>query len=333
MKEFATALDRPIVLGAAAYRRKAEYLFNLLFGGAAPRLRSAESWIVSADGPVLGLPIAALVLPGGGGDSFSTLDYVVRRHRVSYVPSASVLVELTRRPLPKRATGPALVAFGDPERGDRSTMAGLHFIPGLVGFEPGALPGSREEVRRAAERVRPAKTFVGPAASEYRVKTELEVASARYLHFAAHGLPDESRPELSAILLAAGDASEDGLLQAWEISALSLECDLVVLSACRSALGREIPGEGFLGLTQAFLEAGARSVLATVRSVDDQATARLMDDLYAGLAGEQRPAEALAMAQRAALARGGLDAHPAGWAAFVLIGDSPSGERHPLVEP
>ena len=141
------------------------------------------------------------------------------------------------------------------------------------------------------------------------------LAGYRLVHFATHGILDADHPELSGLLLS------DGFLRAHEIYRLSLPADLVVLSACRTALGREMRGEGLVGLTRGFLHAGARGVLVSLWEVEDRATAELMRRFYRGMLKEGRPpAEALRHAQAALRREPGWEA-PYFWAGFVLQGD------------
>ena len=130
-------------------------------------------------------------------------------------------------------------------------------------------------------------------------------------------------PELSGLVLSMVDAAgrpRDGYVRAHEIAALELPAELVVLSACRTALGQEVRGEGLVGLTRSFFEAGARSLLVSLWSVDDRSTAELMRRFYRQLfAAGQPPAEALARAQAAMAADPAWQA-PYRWAGFVLQG-------------
>src|SRR4029453_12463142 len=152
-----------------------------------------------------------------------------------------------------------------------------------------------------------------------------EIASYRYLHFATHGLLDDARPELSGLVLTLVDEQgreQTGLLTVPDVLALRLRADLVVLSSCRSALGREVHGEGLLGLTRAFMYAGAPRVVASLWPVDDLATAELMKRFYAAVLG---PA---ALAPAAALRRAEGERRrqpqwraPYFWAAFQLQGE------------
>jgi CHAT domain-containing protein len=145
------------------------------------------------------------------------------------------------------------------------------------------------------------------------------------VHFATHGLIDSVHPELSGLVLSLVDRegrAQDGFLPAFEVFNLNLPADLVVLSACRTALGKDIRGEGLVGLTRAFMYAGTPRVVASLWKVDDSATAELMKRLYAGMLGPKRlrPAAALRAAQLG-LWRDKAWSAPYYWAAFVLQGE------------
>lgn len=146
----------------------------------------------------------------------------------------------------------------------------------------------------------------------------------RYVHFATHGILDTGYPELSGLVLSLLDRQglpENGFLRAHEIVDLRLAADLVVLSACRTALGKEIRGEGLVGLTRAFLDAGAKGVLVSLWQVEDRATAELMRRLYEGMLREGlSPAAALRQAQ-VSLWREGDWRAPYYWAGFSVQGD------------
>jgi CHAT domain-containing protein len=154
----------------------------------------------------------------------------------------------------------------------------------------------------------------------------------RYVHFACHGYLDERFPLSSALALTIpkteGDGRDNGLLQAWEIfDQVRLGADLVTLSACQTGLGKEMGGEGLLGLTRAFLYAGARSVLGSLWSVSDNSTTILMGRFYGYLKAGRPRDEALRAAQIDLIRTGGTGpraadlSHPFHWAAFQLSGD------------
>jgi CHAT domain-containing protein len=146
----------------------------------------------------------------------------------------------------------------------------------------------------------------------------------RKLHFATHGVLDSRHPELSGLVLSEYDQrgqQQDGVLRLNDIYNLHLDADLVVLSACRTALGKEVRGEGLIGLTRGFMYAGAARVLASLWSVEDRATAVLMGKLYRGMLREGlSPAAALRQAQLA-MARDPKRKSPYYWAGFSLQGE------------
>ena len=150
------------------------------------------------------------------------------------------------------------------------------------------------------------------------------LADYRIIHLATHGIIDARYPELSALAFSQFDATgaaRDGFLTLHDIFGLKLNADLVVLSACETALGREVRAEGLLGLTQGFMHAGARSLLVALWPVSDRATAELMKAFYRYMLNEGlRPPEALRRAQQSIAAqRRWRD--PYFWAAFTLVGD------------
>jgi CHAT domain-containing protein len=154
--------------------------------------------------------------------------------------------------------------------------------------------------------------------------TSGELAQYRFVHFATHGFLNSTHPELSGIVLSLVDRQgqpQNGFLRANEVFNLRLPADMVVLSGCSTGLGKQIRGEGLLGLTRGFMYAGAARVLVSVWEVSDEATAELMARFYRGILVEQlRPAEALRRAQAAALKDKRYNA-PFYWAAFTLQGE------------
>jgi CHAT domain-containing protein len=151
-----------------------------------------------------------------------------------------------------------------------------------------------------------------------------EVASSRIIHFASHGLLNARHPELSGIVLSLVDEKGrpvDGFLQTRDVYKMHLSADLVVLSACQTALGKDIRGEGLLGLSRGFMYAGVPRIVASLWRVPDRATAELMKRFYRGILVEGlRPAAALRAAQNT-LRRQRLWSSPYSWAAFTIQGD------------
>jgi CHAT domain-containing protein len=281
----------------------------------------AERLLISPDGPLHLLPFAAL-----GGVQRSEA-FLAEEKPLHVVISATVYAELQKRRAGDGGGRVTLAAFGDPRypvAGDASvTDPVVRSFVKRYGLEP--LPASREEVVKIA-------ALFGDSAVQYlgadaREETAKEVASkARYLHFASHGVIDEAFPLNSGIVLTipeeqiSGDG-DNGLLQAWEIfESVRMNANLVVLSACETALGREAGGEGLVGISRAFQYAGAQSVLASLWNVADESTSVLMEHFYRHVRAGASKDEALRRAQ-VALIHDTRFAHPYHWAAFNLLGD------------
>jgi CHAT domain-containing protein len=154
--------------------------------------------------------------------------------------------------------------------------------------------------------------------------TRPETSRYRILHFATHGLLDSEHPEMSAIVLSLVDKQgnpQNGFLRLHDIYNLNLPVELVVLSACNTALGKDIKGEGLIGMTRGFMYAGAARVVASLWKVDDDATAELMKCFYQKMLEEgERPAAALRAAQVKMWERKQWRA-PYYWAAFAFQGE------------
>jgi CHAT domain-containing protein len=154
--------------------------------------------------------------------------------------------------------------------------------------------------------------------------TSPELSQYRIIHFATHGLLNSEHPELSGLVFSLVDEkgeAQDGFLRLNDIFNLNLPADLVVLSACQTGLGKEIKGEGLVGLTRGFMYAGSPRVVVSLWSVNDQATAELMKRFYQGmLKNGQRPAAALRVAQMD-MSKEPQWRAPYFWAAFVLQGE------------
>ena len=313
------------------YARAAHRLHEILIDPAMPALAGKSRLLIAPDGALHTLAFEALLTEGTRSRSSAGLPYLLRRFAVSYVPSASVLSRLEETEAQADAGGELplrFLAFTDPVYG--SEGAGT---PGSREGETGRgvpaafqlpdLAGTGREVSEIANRYPPSqvKIYQGAEANEENVKHNRLVETAHWLHFASHGLVDERQPELSGLLLTpTGGGEDDGLLQVYEIFNLSLRADLVVLSACETGLGKEVTGEGLVGLTRAFLYAGAPSVVVSLWRVRDDTTPELMVGFYGGLDRLGDKAEALREAKLAMIQKGNY-AHPYYWAPFVLVGN------------
>ena len=144
------------------------------------------------------------------------------------------------------------------------------------------------------------------------------------MHFATHGWLNSQNPELSGVVLSLYDQkrlAQDGFLRAHEIYNLKLNADLVVLSACQTAIGKEVKGEGLMGLGRAFMYAGSPRVVVTLWKVDDVPTALLMKHFYTGMMRRKMSPAAALRAAQVTMARDRKWSSPKNWAGFVLQGE------------
>ena len=232
--------------------------------------------------------------------------YLAQRYRISVTPSASVWLAL----------------------GDRTSA---HPRGGAVALapRPDALPASRNEVAAVA-RLLGADVRVGIGAMASEEVFKREAPNQRVIHLATYGVLNKHNPLFSFVELTPG-GSEDGRLEVHEVFGLRLSADLVVLSACQTGLGSGTladvpPGDDWVGLTRAFLHAGARRVIATLWPVDDWATAAIMERFYQAMSRGADPVQALADAQQG-MAGEAATAHPYYWAGFVLVSGADRSEQ------
>ncbi|MGH9159659.1 MAG: CHAT domain-containing protein, partial [Vicinamibacteraceae bacterium] len=268
-----------------------------------------ERLILVPDGPLHRLPFDAL-------RSARDAAPLALRYELITVPSATLWLHWRQNG--SRPSSRGALAFADPELrsgggfGAAERNAVLH-----EGLRLGRLPHARRETRALARHIGSVDALVGSGASERTLK-DRDLRQYGILHFAAHAVADESHPARSAVLLSPGADAEDGLLQAREIEELDLDGVVVVLSACRTASGAILSGEGVLSLARAFFEAGAQSVIGTRWPIRDEEAAALFDDFYRAL-GEGAP---LATALRQAKVRAIDAGRPASaWASLVILGD------------
>jgi CHAT domain-containing protein len=303
----------------AALRTHARHLYRLLVHPAEARIAGAQRILVSPDGPLRTLPFAALMR----GDR-----YLVEHKPIHSVLSAAVYAELKRsRPAQRDLRDERVDAFGNPLYPRLAASGSPDPVTREVlqrGWALTPLPSTRKEVEAIAALYPQSHTYLGRDATEEKAKSLGR--DSRLIHFACHGLIDERFPLNSALALTLperpAEGQDNGLLQAWEIfESMHLDADLVTLSACDTALGKEMGGEGLVGLTRAFQYAGARSVLASLWGVADYSTARFMERFYRYLRGGKPKDEALRAAQIDQIRQKGGSSHPFFWAAFELNGD------------
>ncbi len=288
-----------------------------------PGVQGKSSLIVVPDGSLNSLPFDTLV----GSDG----RYLVESHVVSLAPSGTAL-HLLREMQAQPSQRSALAIGGVTYERERSLVAKsilpfqkdtVRAVSDLRLSVLSKLPRTEDEARAVtAAAGRDAVLLGGDQATEAKLKSE-PLDQFRILHFATHGISDSDYPDRAALILGWDpSSSEDGLLQAREISALRLNAELVVLSACETGEGRIEGQEGVASLARAFFTAGTRSVVATHWAVDDTATLTLMKSFYRHLASGEDRGSALALAKRDLLAQHGKDAVPYYWGAFGIVGEA-----------
>jgi CHAT domain-containing protein/tetratricopeptide (TPR) repeat protein len=319
-------------------------------------LSARKRLVIVADGALQLVPFGVLPLPRSDSSKTRPVPLVVD-HEVVSLPSASTLAVLRRGiagrpPAPRtlaviadpvfdkedprlkgraqRKSGkPVEVAEASSPEADRErslvrSVSDFGDSQGAAGFS--RLPFTRREAVAILSLVPASERKVALDFDASRsAATSPALSQYRFVHFATHGLINTVHPELSGIVLSLVDRQaheQDGFLPGFEIFNLKLSADLVVLSACRTALGKDVRGEGLVGLTRAFLYAGAARVVASLWTVDDRATSELMKGLYGEMLGPGRlPPAAALRATQVALWRQPRWEHPYYWGAFILQGE------------
>ena len=300
--------------------------------------------IVVADGALNYIPFQILPSPSANNEP------LVTSYEVVNAPSASILGQLRQEAARRQTPAKVLAAFGDPvfasnyaqrketDAGKQLALANQRKMSGgdtplrdieLNGdsFDPSVIQPlfyAKRELANLRE-VAGAETFVATGFDASREKLEsADLTKYAILHFATHGILDPKRPENSGLFLSMVNRdgqAQNGFVGLQDIYGLRAPVDLVVLSACRTGLGKDVRGEGLIGLTRGFMYAGASSVVASLWKVDDEATAELMKRFYTNmLQGGMTPAAALRAAQNSIRQEPQWSA-PYYWAAFTLQGD------------
>ncbi len=339
-----------VKIAEAEFSSQSATLSQILFAPVAAQLGNKRLVIV-ASGVLEYLPFGVLPEPQSTNDPQSKP--MIVQHEIVNLPSASVLAVLRRDAASRQPATKTVAVLADPvfavndprlaaarTAKPKSTVASsqstissepavteLNRAMGSLGgrSDLARLPFSREEADTILSFAPNGKGFKALSfAANRATATSSELAQYRIVHFATHGLLNSEHPELSGLVFSLVDESgksQDGFLRLHEIYNLRLSADLVVLSACQTALGKQIKGEGVVGLTRGFMHAGTPRVVASLWQVNDLATAELMKLFYRGMLKDgQRPAAALRAAQLE-LMKQKRWASPYFWAAFTLQGE------------
>ncbi|MEW6125732.1 MAG: CHAT domain-containing tetratricopeptide repeat protein [Acidobacteriota bacterium] len=321
-----------VKLADEAFRKEAAELSRMILAPAASLFANKRLLIVG-EGWLQYLPFAALPKP-------TSQNPLIVENEIVTLPSSSVLTAMRRDSAETTATRKTLAIFADPvfstedmrvkqlaaKKASAETLTNTLALrsgndAGLSNFY--RLPSSRQEAEAIIEVVPQSQRL---AALDFAANKPLALSESltqyRIIHFATHALLNGKTPELSGIVLSLTDEagkSVDGFLRLHEIYNLQLNADLVVLSGCKTALGKDVKGEGLIGLTRGFMYAGARSVVASLWSVEDRATAELMKQFYKAYLGNQLTTAAALRAAQVEMIK--AKKAPYYWAAFTLQGE------------
>ncbi len=322
----------------AEQTRVAKTLAQMVLGPVAARLGNRRL-VVVADGALHYVPFAVLPLPNESGGSPGAP--LLTQHEVVHLPSATVLIQLRKFDTEPPAPGwlamiaDPITARDDLRLADTKAAAFHHVddqpstlmrsgLPEMTAEYP-RLPGSRQEAE-AILALAPSTLTLSALGFQANLGTILrgDVSKHRIVHFATHGLIDNTNPSLSGLALSLFNRDgqpQPGLLRLRDIYNLDLNADLVVLSGCQTALGRELGSEGLVGLTRGFMNAGATRVIASLWRIEDKSTAELMTRFYESMwIDGMQPASALRKAQLS-LRQERRWQDPYYWGMFVLQGD------------
>jgi CHAT domain-containing protein len=283
-------------------------LFNETLA-AIPEFRKQTSIIIVPDGDLNFLPFGALTDDGMP---------LVATHTISTAPSATVFSILRSKPTSIRERRLPYVGVAAWVSEAKEENPVFRALSGPTGAALQPLPESKKEVETiAADLPKPSTILLGTDATETRFR-ELPLAEFNVLHLALHGYVDKEYPDRSALVFAPDQsAASDGMLKVRDIRTLHLNAKLVTLSACDTGVG-PVGEDGVANIVNAFIEAGANSVVSTLWEIEDHSTEHLMAEFYARLARGESKGDALRDAQRQLIKEG---YSPFYWASFELVGD------------
>ena len=295
-----------------AAREEGRQLYDTLLRPVAG-FANGETLVVVPDGPLHLLPFEGLVDDSGR--------YVVETHTVIYEPSATGFYLLAQDRRRSHTFAHDFLGVGGVPY-DPTELKQASLTRGYDADELSNLPASKDEVLAAEAAIHePTDTLLlGSEATESAFK-RAGLAHYRIIHLAVHGFASNEDPDNSALVLLSDPAAgEDGFLQASEIVQLRLNAELVVLSACDTAIGLLEGQEGVAALSRAFLLAGAKAVVSTLWSVNDEYSLVVMRHFYEHLSAHEPAAAALTHAKRDILKEFSPNVAPYDWAGFIFAG-------------
>jgi CHAT domain-containing protein len=318
-----------------------ELVSKLILGPLAGKLEKKRLLVV-ADGPLQYVPFQMLTAPDSGG-------YLLQKYEIVNLPSASTLALLQSAAANRKPASKLVAVLADPvfEIDDPRVAVNsrsvppqrandVHFASRDAGISPDGvqIPRLIASGAEADGIIAVAPWYTGFKAVGFEANREFvfgsQLANYRIIHFATHGLINSEHPELSGIVLSLFDSEghpQNGFLRLHDIYNLHLPADLVVLSACSTGLGKDVRGEGLIGLTRGFMYAGASGVIASLWKVDDDATAELMKHFYEALFQNGLPPAAALRDAQLTLSQNKRWQSPYYWAGFVIQGQYSGTEK------
>jgi CHAT domain-containing protein/tetratricopeptide (TPR) repeat protein len=312
------AFTRAIQQGADL-RPTGDRLYGSLFGKIPASAFTRKRWLLEPDGPLYELPFAALPIHDHANNAPARPPFLIERVALQSIPGA-LLIEKGAI----QRDGP-FIGIGDPvfNRADaryrRAGVIRVEAAPAIIALP--RLPNTSDELEACSRAWGPtSQLLTGSAASIGRVEQALK-SSPAVVHFATHVVTASGQFGSGLIALSLDDHGAIGLMGPTDIAANRLGGELVVMNGCHSGQGESLPGSGPMGLTRAWIAAGARAVVATRWDVPDDAAQSLMVNFYRALRQPDggSPARALREAQLQALRSGGPDAQPSRWAGYFLL--------------
>jgi CHAT domain-containing protein len=319
------------------FRTVSAELSRMLFASAAQKnlFADAKRLLIVSNGILQSLPFTALP------DPTNEAEYLISKFEIVSLPSASILGALRERRKNRSDRQMNVLVLADPvfsENDERfsAVRPGRKKLSQTAGtvlrvadyFTQNELPrlfNTRFEAQSIASYLPPSQKRVAldfDARAEFVTKADL--SNYRLLHFATHALIDDETPELSGVVFSMVDKKRqpiEGFLLSGDIFELKLDADLVVLSGCRTGLGKPVRGEGFVGLTQSFMYAGTSRLLTSLWSIEDRATAQLMANFYKYHLEKKMPAAAALKEAQKEMIKGARWQSPYFWAAFTFQGE------------
>ena len=334
----------------AQYWRHAAALSQMVLGPVADQLGD-KRLLIAAEGALQYIPFAALPAPNAPDREPPAGKLPVPLmvdHEIVNLPSASALAALRRETIARRPAPRSVALLADPVFDLDDTRVSLEVKKGAPkrarpsatadlgralrdvginddGFALPRLLSSRAEAKAITALVPADAAMIATGFEATRAKAmSAELSQYRIVHFATHGLLNGEHPELSGIVLSLVDQAgrpQNGFLRLHDIYNLDLPAELVVLSACDTGLGKDVKGEGLVGLARGFMYAGAARVVASLWKVDDEATADLMTQFYRRMLENGKPPAAALREAQITIWKQKRWTAPYYWAAFVLQGE------------